>query len=368
MKNKKLLTVAALASVMMFSCTKENLTDEIGGVNASKTEQYKTPSELAQMVMQQSFERFSLLSEDEYGEELMKAKSLIAQFTSFNQNKTTIGGDAHLEDIFYIHEGLFNNQYGDLLSESEALERVEQTYTVNVHKDANGDYFMYNNDIATFYNDLATAIGLELDPNNNEIMVLCDLSLNSIDDANGTAELRAGISIAIQLPLPLTPAGPYWAAEQLGTCSQSNGGSDAADYIRAYLNSKVNASIQHCAQAHPGTQAYPTVWAFWHSARPSYALSVPDYYANTYPHFWKSDDNACLGNSNQEWYSLYNIANVLDARGLAYAQNSTGGIYGNLELIYTDYASHDNGDIVFYPGNHSLYHGGMFHYGVVYCQ
>jgi len=31
MKNKNLLTVAALAAVMMFSCTKENLTDETGG-------------------------------------------------------------------------------------------------------------------------------------------------------------------------------------------------------------------------------------------------------------------------------------------------------------------------------------------------
>jgi hypothetical protein len=318
--------------------------------------------------MQKNYADFSKLSREEYGVMITEAKEMQSLLSDPKSNSISSTTETPLEEIFYIQEGMFNNQYGDLLSESDALERIEQTYTVSIHPDANGEYYIYNTDVAAFYNDLAAAVGLELDPSNSEIMVICDLNLESIDDVNGLAIIKAGISIAIQLPLPRIPGEGFWAANEVGSCAQSNGGIDASDYIQGYLNGKVRASINHCATAHPGTTAHATLWEVWVSFMPSYASTTSNYYSNTYPHFWKNNDNQCLGNTDPEWYALYSSADVLNGIGLTYAQNSIGSGNGNLELLYTDYSSHNNGLAQFgFPANHNLYHGGIFQYGVINC-
>lgn len=368
MKNKNLFTVAVLASVMMFSCSKEDLTNEMKAT-PSKTENFKSPEELAKDLMQKSYADFSKLSKEEYFVKLTAAKEMQSLSTDPKSNSISSGSETPLEDVFYIQEGMFNNEFGDILSENEALKRVEKTYTVSVHKDSQENYFMYSTDLTTFYNDLAAELGFELDPSNNEIMVICDLNLESIDDENGSAIIRAGISIAIQLPLPRIPTTSFWAANQLGTCSQSIGNLDASDYIQGHLNGKVRTSINLCEQPNTGYTAYPTVWKIWASHLMTYAPSQADYFANTYPYFWKDNNNQCLGNTAQEWYNLYSTADALNGIGLSYAQNALGGSFGNLELIYTNYSSHDNGNIQFgFPSNHTLYHGGSFEYGVVYCN
>ena len=217
---------------------------------------------------------------------------------------------------------------------------------------------------------MAAEVGLEINPVDGEFLTLCNLECLSIDLSNGSATIRAGISVARPFPVLINP-GEIMAALDAGGCPGSvNGTMDASDFLRTHLNSKVNASIAHCGQAHPNTSPYPISWRVWQSHNFQLASSKSSYFTDTYPYFWKSDDNECLGvpNTSNSWNNLYNRADALNLIGENGAYSQVGQANGILELLNTNYDSHSDGTVrLNQPSGPPYYHGGEFSYGVVYC-
>jgi hypothetical protein len=341
-----------------------------GGVNTSKTTEYKTPEALAKMVMQESMRKFGGLTNEQYSAMVKDAEQVLNQFSNAKSNSIATGGETEFGEIFYIHEGMFNNEYGDLVTQSEDVEYVENTYTVDIHTDQNGNYYIYNTDLSVFYSDLAVTAGLETDPANNELMILCDLNVVSMDDVNGTAIIRAGMSIGIPIPTPpqyLNP-GPMMAAEQLSSCPGTVGaGEDAADFIRAYLMSFANDSYgkmaDHCATLN--NKGVNTVIVDYWGSDNMIQNPAPTFMTDVYPYFWKGESNNCLGNTNSEWATLYAESEILRDVGLGYIYNQYPYL-GSLEMVHTDYKSKKN--TLLAPAHNMIYnHGGLFSYGKYMC-
>ena len=322
------------------------------------------------MVMQQSMSDFGAISNEDYSAKVKEARQVLNQFSNAKNNSIATSGETEFGEIFYVHEGMFNYQYGDLATNSEDVDYVEKNYTVNLHKDANGDYFIYNIDLATFYNDLAASVGLEIYPANNELMILCDLNVVSIDDAAGTGVIRAGISIGVPIPTPqyLNP-GPMMAAEQLSSCPGTVGaGEDAADFIKAYLMDFANTSLQNatnqCA-TYPSGKIRTVVVGYWGSDN-MIQNPMPAFGTDVYPYFWKGENNTCIGNTNAEWNSLYSTSETLRDVGLAVI-SAQYPASGQLEMVETDYKSKTHTLQVPYQ-NDVFNHGGVFRYGRYMCD
>ena len=322
--------------------------------------------------MDRSIEQLNKLDDTEYLNMVKDSRAMMQELHNPKSNSISTGGDTPLEDVFYITEGMFNNQYGDLQANFTGLERVESNYTVDIHIDGNGDYYIYNVDLTSFYDDLAAQIGVEIGNDPNRMLVLCDFNLISIDVANGsssgTAGINCGAAFAAIQPF-FTLANAAWAAEQKGDCPSSTNSYDAADFIRAYANNTV--AYPSCPS---GQSLYPIVHTGWLSYDANFAPNFNHWLTHAWDYAWHAENNTCLGNTNAEWYILYGRMNSLRNEGLAWAQSLLPGV-NNMQFLFTDYHSHGGSDAngipvtpLPYDTTNGFYHGGVFGYGIIICQ
>lgn len=370
MKNRNVLTVAALATVMLFSCEKENLMEtQDGGVTSPISKSYETPEDLAKQLMAKGRMESSNWTDLEYKEKIQEAEALIAEHFDPKTNTLSSGGNTPLTDVCYVYEGIFNFNFGDIETPNDFLEHVEQDYTVDINVDAEGNYYLTNQEVVDLYAELQSTATTEVDPSNSEFLLFCDLTLQSVNPSSSTAIVRASMSIALQKPLALAPTQAYLGANLAGPCANSTPNStDAATYIDAYWQKKIHDRVNYLKNQNGHANYYTYYQDAWGSMTPNLEPSPGYWNTNVAPYFWKSETNDCLGNTNAEWQSLYSNSDILANEALLQVYRDFPAPHRPNEIIEVFYESIDFGPIgttqgmPYFP-NMRYGHRGTFHVG-----
>ena len=361
MNYKTLFAVASMTSVLFFSCQRESINEDN---NASKATA-QTTSELTKKINQRVNKRLSAASDAEMFDKFDAAKMVVSKNTKSALSSSTLSSEeTPLEDIFYVYEGLFNNQFADYLANIEGMERVEMEVNLPVEIGENENYFVHNSILSDFYNNLADQISIEFLNDTKKILYFCDFSLKDLDREQLTANIAIGVSIGMQTNNEFfSPAGPYYACGALGPCNTNNPGNDAADFINVYANATADYKLNNPCPT--GTNVYPVASVGFESYDALSWASYNDWFDNVYPHYWKGDSNDCLGNTNQEWQDLYAQFDALRDHAVYVTHNTLG--HTDYEFIIAYYHSHTDPFSSNPPGM-NYYHGGTIGLGKVFCQ
>jgi len=352
-------------------CSKENLNDTNDG-----------PSQVG--LEMKYYAEFANTPTDERMELLNTARNFLLDPGLY---KTAGEDELTASEAFLALEGITNNvYYSEAADTLPIIDTYEESWTItmDVYNDGSTDR-VADSSFAAAYATIVNLIDAEVNEEREYPSIFFLADLGNVGISSGVMTLQLNVVFAIiepipgaTLPLPsqiVFPAGDIYAADKAGWCPNTPAPIDAADYLRAYINSTAPHKSTPCNGSWylivvGGVTSYDYDGDNTMLVYPSHS----QWYQWCSPRFWQNTSNQCVGGSVW-WHQHYGfMRNLRDDFGVnfeTYVNNINPPLSGT-QFLVSDWHSHDpSSSISNYTSpvtNGNYWHGGFFYYGFANCQ